>query len=225
MWWWCEARVDIFLGYSDAALEAIRQAGCTMIFFGAESGSDWALKEMNKQLKTEQTLELARRIRRFGIVPEFSFVVGNPRDPERDTHECLRFIRRIKRLNPDAEIIVQHYIPVPQRARMYGGVEGAIEFPATIEEWAMERWLNFTIRKDPSTPWLAPATKQLIDNFELVVASRWPTAQDIRLPGWGRRLLKTLSAWRYSLGVYAWPFELEWAQRLINLRKPKVESL
>ena len=225
MRWWCEARVDIFLGYSDAALEAIRHAGCTMIFFGAESGSDWVLKEMNKQLKTEQTLELARRIRRFGIVPEFSFVVGNPRDPERDTHECLRFIRRIKRLNPDAEIIVQHYIPVPQRARMYGGVEDAIEFPATIEEWAMERWLNFTIRKDPSTPWLAPATKQLIDNFELVVASRWPTAQDIRLPGWGRRLLKTLSAWRYSLGVYAWPFELEWAQRLINLRKPKVESL
>ena len=225
MSWWCEARIDILLGYSDATLQAIRQSGCVMIFFGAESGSDWALKEMNKQLKTEQTLELARRIRQFGIIPEFSFVVGNPKDPERDTRECLRFIRTIKRLNPEAEIIVQHYIPVPQRQRMYGDVDGKVEFPASPEEWAEERWMKFTLRKDPSAPWLKPATKRLIDNFELVVASRWPTVQDFRLPAWGRRLLKTLSSWRYHLSVYAYPLELEWAQKVIDLRKPKVESI
>jgi radical SAM superfamily enzyme YgiQ (UPF0313 family) len=225
MRWWCEARIDILLGYSDATIEAIRRAGCAMIFFGAESGSDWVLKEMNKQLKTEQTLELARRIRRFGMIPEFSFVVGNPKNPERDTRECLRFIRKIKRLNPDAEIIVQHYIPVPQRTRMYGDVEDQIDFPTSPEGWATERWLNFTVRKDPATPWLKPATKRLIDNFELVVASRWPTVQDIRLPAWGRRFLKVLSSWRYRLSVYAYPFELKWAQRVIDLRKPKVESI
>ena len=44
--WWCEARIDLLLRYSDATLEAIRRAGCTMIFFGAESGSDWVLQEM-----------------------------------------------------------------------------------------------------------------------------------------------------------------------------------
>jgi anaerobic magnesium-protoporphyrin IX monomethyl ester cyclase len=225
MRWWCEARIDILLGYTDATLEAIRRAGCTMIFFGAESGSDWTLKEMNKQLKTAQTLELARRIRQFGIIPEFSFVVGNPKNPERDTRECLSFIRRIKRLNPDAEIIVQHYIPVPQRKRMYGDIDGQVEFPASPEEWAEDRWMNFALRKDPSTPWLKPATKRLIDNFELVVASRWPTVQDLRLPAWGRRLLKTLSAWRYRWRVYAFPFELMWAQKVIGLRKPKVESI
>ncbi len=223
--WWCEARVDILLDYSDVTLEAIRRAGCTMIFFGAESGSDWVLKEMNKQLRTEQTLALARRIRQFGITPEFSFVVGNPREPERDTAECLQFIRKIKRLNPDSEIILQHYIPVPQREHMYGGVEDKLNLPETIEEWATKRWFNFTVRKDPATPWLKPATKRLIDNFELVVASRWPTAQDIRLPEWGRRLLQGLSAWRYALKVYAAPVELLWAQRLIDLRRPKVESL
>jgi len=58
--WWCEARIDILLRYSDVTLEALRRAGCAMIFFGAEAGSDWALQEMNKNLTTEQTLELAR---------------------------------------------------------------------------------------------------------------------------------------------------------------------
>lgn len=223
--WWCEARIDIMLGYSDATLSAIRRSGCVMIFFGAESGSDWALQQMNKQLRAEQTLELAQRIRKFGITPEFSFVVGNPQEPERDTEECLRFIRKIKLLNSDAEIIVQHYTPVPQRDRMYGGVDEKLNLPETVEEWASEHWLNFTLRKNPATPWLKPATKRLIDNFEIVVASRWPTSQDIRLPAWGRRLLQSLSAWRYALEVYALPVELRWAQRLIDLRRPKVESL
>jgi len=223
--WWCEARIDTLLGYSDSTVDALRRAGCTMIFFGAESGSDWALREMNKNLTTEQTLELARRIRDFNIVPEFSFVVGNPRDPERDTRECLRFVRRIKQLNPDAEIILNHYTPVPQRERMYGSVEGNVEFPATADEWATERWVDFVTHKDPAMPWQKSHVKKLLDNFELVVASRWPTRQDIRLPAWGRRLLKALSAWRYWLGVYAFPGELKWAQRLIDLRKPKEESL
>jgi radical SAM superfamily enzyme YgiQ (UPF0313 family) len=223
--WWCEARIDILLSYSDKALEAISQAGCAMIFFGAESGSDWVLREMNKGLKTEQTLELAARIRNFGITPEFSFVVGNPHDPERDTRECLRFIRKIKKINPDSEIIMQHYIPVPQRTGMYGDIDAQMQFPDTVEEWATERWYNFTTRKDPVSPWLRTSTKRLIDNFELIVASRWPTVQDIRLPEWGRYLLKSLSAWRYGLEFYGWPLELEWAQRFINLRKPKVESL
>ena len=39
MRWWCEARTDIMMNYSDATLEAIRRAGCAMIFLGAESGS------------------------------------------------------------------------------------------------------------------------------------------------------------------------------------------
>ncbi len=225
MRWWCEARIDIMLRYSDATLEAIRRAGCTMIFFGAESGSDRVLKEMNKELEAEETLELAARIRHFGIVPEFSFIFGNPKDPEGEAQECFQFIRKIKRLNPDAEIVVQHYTPVPQRERMYGDVEDKIQLPTTPEEWATERWQRFSTQKDPATPWLRPRTKRLIDNFELVVSSRWPTVQDIRLPGWGRRLLKVLSDWRYRLGIYSFPVELKGAQRFLELRKPKVESL
>lgn len=223
--WWCEGRTDIMMRYSDVTFEALRQAGCTMIFFGAESGSNEILKEMNKDLSAEDTLALASRIRRFGIIPEFSIIFGNPKDPEGDTRECIRFIRQLKVLNPDAEIIVEHYTPVPQRARMYGGVEDKVHFPTTPDEWATEHWQRFATQKDPQTPWLRPSTKRLIDNFELVVSSRWPTVQDTRLPAWGRLTLKALSSWRYRLGIYHAPVELEWMQQFINLRKPKAESL
>jgi anaerobic magnesium-protoporphyrin IX monomethyl ester cyclase len=223
--WWAEGRIDTMLRYSDDTLRAIRRAGATMIFFGAESGSDATLLAMNKKITTAQTLELAARIRKFDIIPEFSFVVGNPEDPKRDTSETISFIRRIKRLNPDAEIIVQHYIPTPHPDGMYGKVDGAIRFPSTPDEWASERWFNFTIRQDPHLPWLPESVKRRIDNFELVINSRWPTVQDIHLPGWSRVMLKSLSSWRYAAGFYAAPFELAWAQKLVALRKPRWESL
>lgn len=223
--WWCEGRIDAVLRYSDETMRLLRNAGATMIFFGAESGSDWVLEQMNKKISTNQTLRLAERIRNFGIVPEFSFVVGNPKDPERDTVETIRFIRRIKQVNPDAEIIVQHYIPTPHPDGMYGNVEARIEFPRTPEEWATERWLNFTTRHDPKVAWLPRRLKRRIDNFDLVVNSRWPTMQDIHLPRWGRAMLQTLSSWRYLTGFYDYPKELEWAQRFLALRKPRLESL
>ncbi len=223
--WWSEGRIDAVLRYSEDTLRLLRRAGAAMIFFGAESGSDWALEQMNKGISAEQTLELAARIRHFDIVPEFSFVVGNPQYPERDTRDTIRFIRRIKRLNPRAEIIVQHYIPTPHPDGMYGEIDHRIDFPASPEEWATERWYNFTVRKDPHLAWLPADIKRLIDNFELVVNSRWPTMQDIHLPRWGRAMLQALSSWRYALGIYDLPLELAWAQRMLALRRPRLESL
>src|SRR5215471_18156110 len=223
--WWCEGRTDIMMRYSDSTWESIRRAGCAMIFFGAESGSNETLKAMNKDLCAEDTIALASRIRRFGIIPEFSIIFGNPKDPEGDTSDCIRFIRQLKRLNPDAEIVVEHYTPVPQRSAMYGEIQDQFEFPATADEWATERWQRFATQKDPRTPWLKDQIKNRIDNFELVVSSRWPTVQDIRLPRWGRMVLRALSAWRYRLGIYDSPVELKWTQRIIDLRKPKAESL
>jgi anaerobic magnesium-protoporphyrin IX monomethyl ester cyclase len=108
---------------------------------------------------------------------------------------------------------------------MYGKVEAEIEFPRTLEEWATERWQAFTTRHDPNVAWLPRNIKRRIDNFDLVINSRWPTIQDIQLPPWGRNMLRALSSWRYSLGFYEFPWELRWAQRFVALRKPRLESL
>lgn len=137
----------------------------------------------------------------------------------------MAFIRRIKAINPDSEIIIQHYIPTPHPDGMYGEIEGQFAFPKSPEEWASPRWYNFTTRQDPALPWLPRDTKRLIDWFETVMECRWPTAQDITMPRWARTLLQSLSAWRYRAGFYHWPLELELVQRMVQPRKPKVESV
>ena len=48
MIWWGEGRIDTIDKYSDESLALMREAGCKMIFFGAETGNDEILKKMDK---------------------------------------------------------------------------------------------------------------------------------------------------------------------------------
>ena len=63
-----------------------RRSGAKMFFMGAESGDDETLKRMNKggHSGTAMTLALVERMKHYGIVPELSFVLGNPPDPAAD---------------------------------------------------------------------------------------------------------------------------------------------
>jgi len=225
MKWWCETRVDALLRFSDDTVRKIRESGCVMIFFGVESGSNKKLKEMKKEITAEQSLDLAARMRKFDIVPEFSLIFGDPADSESDFEETVAFARQVKRINPDVEIVVQTYCPVPQRrGEMYGRL-GNFDFPTTPDEWATDRWFNFAMRKDPELSWLPPELRRKIRGFETVMNARWPTVQDWRLPAWARVMLKGLGTWRYALGAFDNPVELRWAQKLVRLRQPRLESL
>ncbi|HEX8967019.1 MAG TPA: radical SAM protein, partial [Chloroflexota bacterium] len=106
--WWGESRIDTMLRYSERTWSLMRDSGLRMVFMGAESGSDETLKRMNKggAASTDKTLAIAEKCRAYGIVPEFSFVLGNPPDPEADVHGTLEFIRKVKRVNPHTEIIL-----------------------------------------------------------------------------------------------------------------------
>lgn len=223
--WWCETRVDSLLRYSDDTIRKIRESGCVMIFFGVESGNNKKLKDMKKEITAEQSLELAAKMRKFGIVPEFSLIFGDPADSESDFNDTVAFARQVKRINPDVEIVVQTYCPVPQRrGEMYGKLDN-FEFPTTPDEWITDRWHNFAMRRDPDLTWLPPHLRQKIRGFETVMNARWPTVQDWRLPPWARMMLKGMGTWRYALGAFDNPAELRWMQKMVRLREPRLESL
>ncbi|HEX5415875.1 MAG TPA: radical SAM protein, partial [Chloroflexota bacterium] len=95
--WWGESRIDTLLKYSDRNWALMRDSGLKMVFMGAESGSDETLRRMNKggTASTEKTLAIAAKTASYGIVPEFSFVLGNPPDPEADVRQTLEFIREV----------------------------------------------------------------------------------------------------------------------------------
>jgi radical SAM superfamily enzyme YgiQ (UPF0313 family) len=163
--WWAEARIDAMLRFSDATWRTIRRGGLTMAFFGAESGSNERLKKMSKNLTIEQTLALAAKTREHGILPEFSFVFGDPDDPVDDVETNLAFIEKLAAINPDLKLIAYFYTPTPQRRGTYGNVDPLSSTPATLEEWTTPEWLGWMTHEDPRVPWLPPPLKARVEEF------------------------------------------------------------
>lgn len=223
--WWGLGRVDTLMSYSDDTWEKMKRSGAKMIFMGAESGDDETLKRMNKGGKsgTAMTLSLVERMSHYGVVPELSFVLGNPPDPAADIESTIQFIRKLKQVNPAAELVLYIYTPVPQEGSilMEEATRLGFRFPETLEEWASPEWAKFAMRRDPGTPWFKDDVRRRVRNFEAVINAYYPTVTDIRLQGQWRRLLQTLSGWRYRFEFYDWPYELKALQRFIHYRRPE----
>ena len=152
--WWCEARVDTLTRFSDDTWRLLARAGLAMVFCGAESGSDEVLRKMDKGTTTAQILEVAARTREHGIIPEFSFVFGDPHDPEGEIDNTLGFVRRLKDVNPRMELITYFYTPTPQRRGTYGDVDALQGTPTTLEEWTEPEWLDWMTHESPRVPWM-----------------------------------------------------------------------
>lgn len=232
--WWGEARIDTVDQYTDASLALMREAGCKMIFFGAETGNDELLKQMDKGGKQTgaQILAFAERLKKFDIIPEYSFVLGLPAENEQEVWRQIKsdvqFIKRIKEVNPDTEIILYVYSPVPtEGSELYTQIQKAgFRFPQHLSEWLSPQWEQFDQRKNPLTPWLTPAMIQYIQDFETVIHARFPTISDTKLTSLQRSVMPALSQWRYASNFFHRPYELKLLQKLwLCYRQPEWEGM
>ncbi len=212
--WWCEARVDALGRFSDDTWRRLKAAGLKMVFCGAESGSDDVLRKMSKGITTDQIAEVAARTREYGIIPEFSFVFGDPNEPEREIDNTLLFIRRLKAINPDMELISYFYTPTPQRDATYGNVDPLTGTPADLETWIEPEWVAWMTHEDPVVPWLDRRLKARVEDFETVLKSRFPSVHDRRMRDWGKAVARALAKRRWERGDYADPQLLRNVRRL-----------
>ena len=230
--WWGEGRIDTINKYSDADLILMKEAGCKMIFLGAETGNDEILKQMNKGgTQTGETIkEFVKRLYPIGIIPELSFVLGMPAEtPEKVMAQIewdINFIKEIKEINPDAEIIIYLYSPVAtEGSELYEQIQKAgFSFPKNLEDWLAPAWENFDLRKNPLTPWLTPKMVDRIMNFETVLNGYYPTATDFRIKGFKRSLLRGVSKVRYITGFYKYPYEIKLLHKIWKYRQPETQG-
>jgi anaerobic magnesium-protoporphyrin IX monomethyl ester cyclase len=232
MTWWGMARIDTMSKFKDSSLEAIRRGGCKIIFFGAESGNNAILEQMDKggTQTGDQILEFAERLKKFDIIPEYSFVLGTPAPtPQQVMAQIdfeIDFIKKVKAINPKTEIIIYTYSPVPtEGSEMYKQVlASGFKFPQTLEDWISPAWENFDLRKNPLTPWLTAEMIDKIRNFETVLNGVYPTTTDIRLSALKRAAIKAVSTLRYKINVYQYPYEIKLLQKVWKYRQPEIQG-
>ena len=233
MSWWGEARIDTVDQFSDETLSLMRLSGCKMIFFGAESGNDEVLSQMDKGGKQTgaQIKRFAARMKKMDIIPEYSFVLGLPGETEQEVMDQINseinFIKSVKAINPHTEIIIYVYSPVPtEGSDLYKKITAqGFEFPKKLEDWLSPQWIKFDLRKNPLTPWLTTKMIDKIRNFETVLNAQYPTSSDAKLTTFQRRTMQVLSKFRYQNDFYHFPYEIKVLQKFwLKYRQPEIEG-
>ena len=235
--WWCYARSDALARFQPRTLELLRKSRLRMTYIGAEAASDEVLNSMRKGSKVDHTLEVAARCREYGVIPEFSFVLGGPEDAEGEIEKTLSFIRASSSFTPTCEIILYFYSPTPQidsGAAAQSSRRGAPSRPEHV--WSVRTGAARHARGMDRT-----ALDQLgVSSGRALADAAHSPARDglrprARVPlsdragpphaRWGKTLLQNLARWRYATGNYAKPIELAIGQRLLGLRDPRSESI
>ena len=190
------------------------------------------LKQMDKggTQNGKQIAEFAARMRKFDIIPEYSFVLGtpgpSPAEVEAQIDFEINFIKKIKRINPGTEIVLYTYSPVAtEGSELYNqALAKGFKFPEKLEDWISPAWENFDLRKNPLTPWLTPAMIDKIKNFETVLNGYYPTVTDIRLSKFKRMAIRLVAGIRYNINMHKYPYEIKLLHRMWKYRQPEIQG-
>ncbi len=92
--WCCQTRAD---AVDKNLLEKMKQAGCTLIHYGVETGSERIMKLIKKNITKEKIIQGIKLTKEVGIDTACFFMFGFPSESKQEMEETISFA---KELNP-----------------------------------------------------------------------------------------------------------------------------
>lgn len=156
--WVCNGRVDII---DEELLKFMKKAGCWMIGYGVEAGTQRILDLMKKNVTIEKIEKAIKLTKRVGIEVTTHVIVGYPGETKGD---ILNTLKLINRLDPD---YIQVYCCVPfPGSRLYeeakkSGWLGCSDWSMFEQNFSVINTANLTAKE------VMGLRKEMIKNFYL----------------------------------------------------------
>ena len=167
--WTCNSRVDFV---DPEMLRLMKQAGCWMISWGIESGSEEVLRRTRKGIVLEQVERALRWSREAGIRNWGYFIIGLPGETEETIQETIRFSKQLP-----LDLVLFHIAaPYPGSPLFFEVVERGWFRPGTrweqvdmdrstvldypnlraeeLERWAQRAFRSWALRPGPALTYL-----------------------------------------------------------------------
>lgn len=107
------ARFDILNRLDDNLLAEMKETGCRIMGLGIESGSDRILKIIGKNCTSAQILHNLKRLKKAGILPTVSIMVGQFDETREDAEASIRLMLESIRENPNIQYAFTVTTPFP----------------------------------------------------------------------------------------------------------------
>lgn len=151
--WSCLSRVD---SVTDEIVEMMKNAGCSKVYLGIESGNDYVLKLMNKKIDTTMVRRGVEVFTRNGIECAGFFIVGYPGETIQTIEETFKFALSLGL----TEISFNVPYPLPG-SKLYERVSGIRD-----DDWTFENETRFLYISDFDEKWLKIRIQETLETFE-----------------------------------------------------------
>jgi anaerobic magnesium-protoporphyrin IX monomethyl ester cyclase len=157
--WTAFGRCRFFAEGEDEIIKDLKSIGLEKVFFGVESGSQRILDMVNKQMKTEDVLLALKKITKYGILGDFTFINGFPNESKSDVFKSLELRNNIKKISPKSSIRFFVYTPLPGTEIMDVCIQLGYEKPKKIADWQSYEYHSF------KAPWLSRSYQYFINSI------------------------------------------------------------
>ncbi len=90
--WTCAARAD---QVDESLLRLMRQAGCKLVSYGVESGTQRLLDLVDKQLQLTQVERAVTWSKRAGLMTRGTFIIGLPTETPEETRRTIEYAKQL----------------------------------------------------------------------------------------------------------------------------------
>ena len=169
-WGSVNIRSDQFLKLKDKTLELMEKCNFHSFLVGAESGDQKFLDLIQKDSTVENTIDMAKKCKKYGFKVYFSFMIGLPVIPEngetnaglvkREFDALVRVLAKIISIERGSMFYLSVYTPYPGSALYENARRLGFKEPKSLEEWG-----DFTFDKAKG-PWVPSKYVKLMDQLE-----------------------------------------------------------
>ncbi|MDR4496970.1 MAG: B12-binding domain-containing radical SAM protein [Candidatus Scalindua sp.] len=103
--WCCQTRFDLV---DEELLHQMKKAGCRLIHFGVEAGSDRMLEIINKGITMKDIREGMKKVKTVGINTACFFMIGFQESEWRDMEDIIKFAKEISPDYPVFHIVAPY---------------------------------------------------------------------------------------------------------------------
>src|SRR3989344_5820125 len=197
----------------DEIQDTIRKVHPKNIFFNDD------LFFVNKDLKIEETLKAAEKLKKFDFIPTISFVIGTPLEKREDLMETVKLVDSLMKIDPRANLILFIFNPYPGTPMYEEAIKSGFKEPDSFEGWGQYAMFNDAFK----LPWLGKDDQEVVqcvsNCMELISTHsrpKWEWDPKFILRYVAKSFLISSAKIRWKYKFFEYPLEILTVERLYN---------
>lgn len=138
-------RIDTLYNFSEKKFQQMQDYGVRSLDIGVETTSDRLLELINKKLKSEMIVSVAKRLQKYNFNVKFNFIAGIPGQTREEKLIDLKIIKELAEHHKNSFVLYNVYTPFPETELYESALRFGFKPPKDFLGWKVfigTKWMK-----------------------------------------------------------------------------------